>query len=224
MCNKLSRLLDEEYSHLNFSCQSDQECISSDIFPCACQGVNTNTLKTKEIVNIIHKKECLWVQSQCKPFECKCINNACAHVIKNGLNTNTAVQDANVLVGKWRVVSVVENSIEIVNEKSPATVLINGQQIATPGAYATIDFFEDERYQMLGGCNEMFAGSYIIGTDAALTFEHLGGSQRLCERNIVEFFRLQNVSFKFDGNFLLLYYLIDEGKTKGYFKLVRISD
>lgn len=79
-CDELSMLLNEEHSKQDFSCRSDQECFQSDVFTCNCMGINTNTQKAKEINKILREKECLRVQIECMPFECKCINKVCTKV------------------------------------------------------------------------------------------------------------------------------------------------
>ena len=79
-CDELSTLLDEEYDKLDFSCRSDKECIESDIRQCDCKGANTDTKKTGEIDKTLREKECLRVQIECRPFECKCINKVCTKV------------------------------------------------------------------------------------------------------------------------------------------------
>ncbi|KKR72717.1 MAG: hypothetical protein UU14_C0003G0080 [Candidatus Roizmanbacteria bacterium GW2011_GWB1_40_7] len=79
-CDELSMLLDEEYSQLDFSCRSDNECVESDIRQCNCKAINTNTQKAGEIDKILQEKKCLRVQIQCRPFECKCRDKVCTKV------------------------------------------------------------------------------------------------------------------------------------------------
>ena len=109
------------------------------------------------------------------------------------------------LVGKWEVVSVQEDGIQIVSD----------------GRGATIEFFHDRTLKASGGCNEMMTGSYEMQPDSKLSVS-IGGTKRGCAKDIVEFWDLNNVyAYKLTGNILLLHYKTESG-VEGFFKLVSL--
>ena len=109
------------------------------------------------------------------------------------------------LIGKWRIVSVEENSVLIVSD----------------GNGATIEFSENGTYQALGGCNQMMTQSYKMYSDSKLSIS-VGGTKKLCAKNIVEFWDLGGVySYELNNDNLLLHY---KGEVDtGTFKLKKVS-
>jgi len=108
------------------------------------------------------------------------------------------------LVGKWMVVSVEENSVQIVPE----------------GSGATIEFLDNGTYSALGGCNEMFISSYAI-SGSRISFK-VGGTKKKCAKNIVEFWDLGKVySYEFNDKVLLLRYKTDSN-IEGVFRFQKI--
>lgn len=105
------------------------------------------------------------------------------------------------IIGKWTVVSVEENNIQIVSE----------------GSGATIEFIDNGTYKTLGGCNEMFISSYTT-SDSNISFK-VGGTKKKCSKNIVEFWDLAKVySYELNDTVLFLRYKTDDG-VEGIFRL-----
>ncbi|MFH1749703.1 MAG: META domain-containing protein, partial [bacterium] len=113
---------------------------------------------------------------------------------------------ASSIIGKWEVVSVQEDGIQIVSD----------------GNGAVIEFFRDGTYKASGGCNEMFVSSYEMQPDSKLSIK-AGGTKRKCAKDIVEFWDLGKVySYEFTDSFLLLHYKT-EGGGVGFFKLSKLA-
>jgi len=105
------------------------------------------------------------------------------------------------LVGKWVIISVEENSV----------------QIASEGSGAIIEFFNNGTYKASGGCNEMSISSYM--TSGSIVSFKVGGTKKKCAKNIVEFWNLAKVySYELNDKILLLRYKTDDG-TEGIFNL-----
>ncbi len=105
------------------------------------------------------------------------------------------------LVGKWAIISVEENSVQVVPE----------------GSGAIIEFFNNGTYKASGGCNEMIISSYTT-SDSIVSFK-VGGTKKKCAKNIVEFWDLAKAySYELNDKILLLRYKTDDG-VEGIFNL-----
>ena len=114
--------------------------------------------------------------------------------------TNNDILTQNI-IGKWTVVFVEENNMQIVSQ----------------GSGATMEFIDNGTYKTLGGCNEMFISSYTI-SDSKISFK-VGGTKKKCAKNIVEFWDLAKVySYELNDKILLLRYKTDDG-VEGIFRL-----
>jgi len=113
----------------------------------------------------------------------------------------TPAQKLSEPVGKWAIISVEENDIQVVSE----------------GSGAIIEFLDNGTYKTSGGCNEMSISSYTT-SDSRISFK-VGGTKRKCANNIVEFWDLAKVySYGLNDKILLLRYRTDDG-VEGIFKL-----
>lgn len=74
-CQDLANKFAEEYSKLDYSCNSDDECTSS-IIGCSCKNINTDETKLEEIRNKEIDLGCK-PQIECIPFNCICKDNRC---------------------------------------------------------------------------------------------------------------------------------------------------
>ena len=109
-------------------------------------------------------------------------------------------------IGKWEVISVQQEGIQIVSE----------------GSGATIEFFRNGTYKASGGCNEMMVKSYKVQSGSKLAIS-AGGSKRMCASDIVEFWDLNKVyAYEFTDNILFLRYKRENG-VEGFFKLLRLT-
>ena len=116
------------------------------------------------------------------------------------------LDNAATFVGTWEVVSVQQEGIQIVSE----------------GSGATIEFFRDGTYKASGGCNEMSIKSYKVQPGSKLSIS-AGGSKRMCAKDIVEFWDLNEVyAYEFTDNILFLRYKRENG-VEGFFKLLRLT-
>ncbi len=117
----------------------------------------------------------------------------------------TPAQKLSDLVGKWTIVSVEENGVQVVSE----------------GSGAIIEFFDNGTYKASGGCNRMDIRSYTI-SDSRISFE-VSGTEMACAKNIVEFHHLAKVySPELNDKILLLRYKT-YNVVEGIFKLQKSS-
>ena len=110
--------------------------------------------------------------------------------------------DSKRLVGQWRVGSIEEGGIKLV-ERSEARI-----ELSNNGTYFAI-----------GGCNEMLTASYKLFPVRKILFQ-VAGTKKKCPNNAVEFWNLEKV-YSYDllpGNILLLNYKTSDS-TNGTFKL-----
>ncbi len=122
----------------------------------------------------------------------------------NTLPTGQTPAPTTSFIGKWSVVSVEENDVLIVSDGNGASVE-----------------FSKNTYQALGGCNQMSTLSYKIYPDSKLSMS-VGGSKKLCAKNLVEFWDLGDVySYELNDDTLLLHYKAET--DVGTFKFRKIS-
>lgn len=84
-CDELIDLQNKEYNKLDFSCKTDEDCVSSDAFFCSgCLNKNADIKMYEAVTNTLYNRDdCLIAYPACLVFVgCKCTNDKCESLFK----------------------------------------------------------------------------------------------------------------------------------------------